>query len=260
MQINKVYNESCLDTMTRMEDGFIDLTVTSPPYDNLRKYKNGVGDEWGEHVWKPVIKELFRVTKDGGIVVWVVGDATVKGSETGTSFRQALYAMECGFRLHDTMIYHKNNPVPNEVGGRYQPSFEYMFVFSKGKPKTFNPIMVKSKLYGKAKPKKDGRQFRQADGTMKSSHGLKYNKPLKFSHNIFSYNLSGRKSHPATFPDDIPNDHIISWSNEGDIVYDPFAGAGTTAKMSIKNNRNWIASELAAEYCDIIEESIKIIE
>ena len=125
MEINKIYNENCLDTMARMPDGFVDLTVTSPPYDNLRTY-NGYSFDFDA-----VAKELYRVTKQGGVVVWIVADATIKGSETGTSFRQALYFKEIGFNLHDTMIYHKNNPVPNEVGKRYQPSFEYMFVFTK---------------------------------------------------------------------------------------------------------------------------------
>jgi len=255
MEVNKIYNENCLDTMARMPDGFIDLTVTSPPYDNLRTY-NGNNALWGEHVWKAAIKDLYRVTKDGGVVVWVVGDATIKGSETGTSFRQALWAMDCGFRLHDTMIYQKVNPVPNEVGFRYQAAFEYMFVFTRGKPKSFNPLMVPCAMYGKAKPKRDGRQFRQVDGTMKASHGLKYNKPEKFRHNIWQYALSGAHAHPATFPEALARDHIISWSNEGDTVFDPFMGSGTTAKMAILNNRNWIGSEISKEYCEIAEKRI----
>ncbi len=137
MKINKIYNENCLDTMARMPDNFIDLTVTSPPYDNLRTYNDNIDESWGEHVWKPIIKELYRVTKDGGVVVWVVGDATINGSETGTSFRQALYAMDCGFNLHDTMIYQKNGPAypANDKSNRYSQIFEYMFVFSKEIPK-----------------------------------------------------------------------------------------------------------------------------
>jgi DNA modification methylase len=241
-----------LEMMRGMPDSSVDLTVTSPPYDNLRTY-NGNNALWGDHVWKAVIQDLFRLTKQGGVVVWVVGDATIKGSETGTSFKQALWAMECGFNLHDTMIYHKNNPVPNEVGFRYQPSFEYMFVFSKGKPKTFNPITEECKMYGMVKPKKDGRQFRKADGSMKASHGLKYNKPYKFRHNIFNYNLSGNREHPATFPEQLAYDHIISWSNPRDVVLDCFAGSGTTGIMAKQLNRNFIGIELDETYFNIAE-------
>jgi len=250
MEINKIYNENCLETMARMPDGFVDLTVTSPPYDNLRNY-NGYSFDF-----EAVAKELYRVTKQGGVVVWIVGDATIKGSETGTSFKQALYFMNCGFRLHDTMIYQKANPVPNEVGFRYQAAFEYMFVFSKGKPAAFNPLKVPCAMFGKVKPKRDGKQFRQADGSMKAAHGLKYNKPEKFRHNIWQYTLTGAREHPAAFPEALARDHIISWSNEGDLVYDPFMGSGTTAKMAKINKRNYIGSEISKEYCDIAEKRI----
>ena len=132
MKLNEIYNENCLDTMAKMDDNFIDLTVTSPPYDNLRTYKGFEFD------WQKVIKELYRTTKEGGVVVWIVGDATIKGSETGTSFKQALFFKECGFNLHDTMIYHRHGRFPNS--NRYWQNFEYMFIFSKGKPNTFNAI------------------------------------------------------------------------------------------------------------------------
>ena len=139
----KLYNGDCLEVMDRLiEQGIkVDLTVTSPPYDNLRSY-NGNNELWNGNVWKGILERLYKITKDGGVVVWVVGDATIKGSETGTSFKQALYFMQCGLNLHDTMIYQKDNPPP--VGGpnRYYQHFEYMFVFSKGGPKTFNPIIA----------------------------------------------------------------------------------------------------------------------
>jgi len=245
----------CLERMGEIPDGSIDLTVTSPPYDNLRTYNDSLND-WNEAKWQDIIAELYRVTKQGGVVVWVVGDATIKGSETGTSFRQALWAMECGFRLHDTMIYQKVNPVPNEVGFRYQAAFEYMFVFTRGKPKSFNPLMVPCAMYGKAKPKRDGRQFRQVDGTMKASHGLKYNKPEKFRHNIWQYTLSGARAHPAAFQDELAADHILSWSNEGDTVFDPFLGSGTTGKMAILHGRNFIGIERDPTYFKIAQRRI----
>ena len=143
MEVNKIYNENCLDTMARMPNNFIDLTVTSPPYDNLRAY-NGYSFDF-----ESVAKELFRVTKQGGVVVWVVGDATIKGSETGTSFRQALFFKEIGFNLHDTMIWEKKNPIPQVKQKRYWNCFEYMFILSKGQPKIFNGIMVTAKTAGK---------------------------------------------------------------------------------------------------------------
>ncbi len=250
IEINKNYNESNLETMARMPDNFIDLTVTSPPYDNLRQY-NGYSFDF-----ENVAKELFRVTKQGGVVVWVVGDATVKGSESGTSFRQALYFKEIGFNLHDTMIYRKINYIPL-THNRYEQEFEYMFVFSKGKPKTFNPIMVECKTKGS---KTKGRTFYQTNSQNTPTEGHKNDvvKEYKQKGNVWEVPTnSGAKGHPAQFPEQLANDHIISWSNEGDLVYDPFMGSGTTAKMSILNNRNWVGSEISSEYCDIIEERIK---
>lgn len=236
--------------MATWPDDCIDLVVTSPPYDNLRTY-NGTLNDWTTEKWQAIIRELFRVTKQGGVVVWVVGDSTINGSETGTSFRQALYAMDCGFRLHDTMIYQKVNPVPNEVGFRYQAAFEYMFVFSKGKPAAFNPIKVPCVMFGKVKPKRDGKQFRQADGSMKAAHGLKYNKPEKFRHNIWQYTLTGASEHPAAFPEALARDHIVSWSNPGDIVLDPFAGSGTTLKAAKELGRRWVGIEVNPAYVEL---------
>lgn len=252
-----LYLGDCLEVMRDMlPDGSVDLTVTSPPYDNLRTY-NGTLNDWTPEKWQAIIRELFRVTKQGGVVVWIVADATINGSETGTSFRQALYAMECGFRLHDTMIYQKVNPVPNEVGFRYQAAFEYMFVFSKGKPATFNPLKVPCAMFGKVKPKRDGKQFRQADGSMKAAHGLKYNKPEKFRHNIWQYTLTGAREHPAAFPEALARDHIVSWSNPGDVVLDPFLGSGTTGKMAILEGRRFIGIEREPNYFDIARRRIE---
>ena len=253
MEFNKTYNENCLDTMARMEDNFIDLTVTSPPYDNLRTY-NGYSFDF-----ESIAKELYRVTKDGGVVVWVVGDATIKGSETGTSFKQALYFMECGFNLHDTMIYQKHN-FSNPSNNRYHQIFEYMFVLSKGKPKTFNKIKDRENAVkgfrkvsngrhtnGKIRDKtKEKRTLGNSD-LFVDEFGMRYN--------IWKFTTE-RGNHPAIFPEKLANDHIISWSNENDLIYDPFMGSGTTAKMAIINNRNWIGSEMSDEYCKIIEERL----
>jgi len=253
MKINKIYNENCLDTMSRMEDDFIDLTVTSPPYDNLRTY-NGYSFDF-----ESIAKELYRVTKEGGVVVWVVGDATVKGSETGTSFKQALYFMECGFKLHDTMIYNKELTTP--VGGnRYFQRFEYMFVFSKGKPKTFNPITRKRlNKHNDKRTTRIKKTSRNKDGSW-NVRKVKINQVVKIG-NVWTYNPSNsggklESKHPAIFPEKLANDHILSWSNEGDLVYDCFMGSGTTAKMSIVNKRNYIGSEISSEYCEIIRQRL----
>ena len=248
MILNKIYNENCLETMARMKDNFIDLTVTSPPYDKLRNYNSFVFD------WKAVINELYRVTKDGGVLVWIVGDATIKGSESGTSFKQALYGIECGFKLHDTMIYQKDNcPFPSS--NRYYANFEYMFIFVKGKLKTFNPIIDrKNKSFGR----KITGTNRQKDGTTKPIKN-KGNEIKEFGVRFNNWLISDgkrQKEHPAVFPEQLSNDHIISWCNENDIVYDPFIGSGTTAKMAILNKRNWIGSEISEEYCKIANERL----
>ena len=250
MKINKIYNEDCLDTMAKMPDGFVDLTVTSPPYDNLRTY-NGYSFDF-----ESIAKGLFRVTKQGGVVVWVVGDATVKGSETGTSFRQALYFMDCGFRLHDTMIYEKSG-FSNPSSNRYHQIFEYMFIFSKGKP-TFNGLKDRENKYKIG----GGMSYRKKSGEIIKTGRAKNRKPFGLRFNVWRYNTGGgfmntdKSKHPAQFPEQLANDHIISWSNEGDLVYDPFMGSGTTAKMAIINKRNYIGSEISKEYCDIAEKRI----
>jgi len=244
---NTIYNEDCLVTMSKMEDNCIDLTVTSPPYDNLRKYNGYIFD------FKNVAKELFRVTKIGGIVVWIVGDATNKGSESGTSFRQALYFLECGFNLHDTMIYQKENPIPIGGPNRYYQSFEYMFVLSKGKPVTFNPILRKRRNKWNDKRTERIKSFsRNADGNFKKSK-VSLVGDVKID-NIWKYVVGGGNSveygvkHPAAFPEKLAEDHILSWSNEFDMVYDPFCGSGTTPKMAKLNQRRYICSEISEEY------------
>ena len=245
-----LFNESNLDTMKRMPDNFIDLTVTSPPYDGLRDY-NGYSFPFEE-----IAKELFRVTKIGGVVVWVVGDSTAGFCESMTSFKQALYFVEkCGFKLLDTMIYYKKNYAPAyPTLRRYANQFEYMFVFSKGKPKTFNPIQKE-----KVRNKEEKVAYRQKDGTLKRKVKQK-GRETKDASNVWEFAVGGNLTgHPAVFPEQLANDHIISWSNEGDIVYDPFAGSGTTGKMAILNKRKCIMSEISAEYCDIIKKRLEPI-
>jgi site-specific DNA-methyltransferase (adenine-specific) len=253
MKVNEIYNENCLDTMARMEDNFIDLTVTSPPYDNLRTY-NGYSFDF-----ESIAKELYRVTKDGGVVVWVVGDATVKGSKTGTSFKQALYFKECGFNFHDTIIWQKPNYAPMYPSvKRYDNNYEFMLVFSKGQPKSWNPIKDKVKAESSKKRSKYKRSFINKDGSRKSKESTDNNSDFSKRNNIWiipNGQIRGLK-HPAVFPEQLANDHITSWSNKGDIVYDCFMGSGTTAKMALLNDRYYIGSEISEEYCEIIEQRL----
>lgn len=251
MEIDKIYNEDCIETMKRMPDNFIDLTVTSPPYDNLRMYNGYCFD------FENVATQLYRVTKEGGVVVWVVGDATVNGSETGTSFRQALYFMECGFNLHDTMIWKKETCAFPETS-RYYPNFEYMFVVSKGTPKAINLIADRKNKWGGTKVHGT---FRQADGSLRGrSAAWKESvcKDFGVRFNVWEIvtEKNNKTGHPAVFPEALAADHIRSWSNEGDLVYDCFMGSGTTAKMAMTLNRHYIGSEISEEYCKIIDKRL----
>lgn len=246
IELNKVYNENCIETMNKMPDDLIDLVITSPPYDNLRTYDGNNNFNFEE-----IANGLLRVVKQGGVVVWVVGDETVNGSESGTSFRQALYFKDIGFNLHDTMIYNKGSfryPFPN----RYHQVFEYMFVFSKGKLKTFNPLMDRK---NKRSSVRNTSTKREKNGEITKRNGYEIKKFGKrfniWKHNIGLSNSSKDKiahEHPAIFPEDLARDHILSWSNEDDIVYDPMCGSGTTLKMAILNKRKWIGSEIVEEY------------
>ena len=240
----------CLERMKEMPDSSIDLTVTSPPYDNLRSYNNTL--EWGEHIWKSVLQELFRITKQGGVVVWVVGDATIKGSESGTSFKQALFAMECGFNLHDTMIY-KKKFIP-KTHNRYEQEFEYMFVFSKGRPKTFNAIMVKSKYAGQDK---SARTIRQDGDELSTRSGKGFVSEYRIDGNVWVLLPDHKSSHPAIFPLKLAQDHVLSWSNEFDVVLDPFMGSGTTGVACKNLNRNFIGIEKDEKYFEIAKARIE---
>jgi DNA modification methylase len=249
MEINKIYTENCLDTMARMEDNFIDLTVTSPPYDGLRTY-NGYS-----FYFESVAKELFRITKDGGVVVWIVNDATIKGSETGTSFKQALYFMEMGFNLHDTMIFQKTNPIPQIYRKRYNGIFEYMFVFSKGPVKTHNPIKIDCLHAGL---ELNGTTYKNySKGEQKRGKMAKPVKKQKIKGNIWEYVVGKKaedqeaKGHPAPFPMALARDHINSWTNEGDLVLDPMNGSGTTCLSALQLGRNYIGSEISKDYVEI---------
>jgi DNA modification methylase len=247
-----LYWGDCVNVMKKIPEKFVDLTVTSPPYDNLREY-NGYSFDF-----EATAKELFRITKDGGVVVWVVGDATINGSETGTSFKQALYFKEIGFNLHDTMIWEKTAIFPHHVNAkRYKQQFEYMFVLTKGTIKTHNPISdVPNKSVGKViniKCKIKTENNGKYNGKTKTIESSEY----RMRSNIWKKGQSGFKGHPAPFPESLAKDHVISWSNENDIVLDCFLGSGTTGKVATELNRKFIGIEISKEYFDIALKRIK---
>ena len=248
---NQIINADNVETLRGFPDDCIDLTVTSPPYDNLRTY--------GGHSWdfEALAEQLFRVTKPGGVVVWVVNDATVDGSETGTSFRQALHFMEIGFRLHDTMIYAKDQcQFPDTV--RYYAAFEYMFVFSREQPKAINLLSDRENksagrdVHGLERRKSGEMVNRSCHGNTIKAYGVRWNWWL-----IHHQHRGIETNHPATFPEALARDHILSWSNEGDLVLDPFSGSGTTAKMAKLMGRQYIGIEINAEYCKIAAERLR---
>ncbi len=246
-----------MEEMTKMQEESVDLTVTSPPYDNLRTYEGSL--QWHEDIWKQVLEGLYRVTKKGGVVVWVVGDATIKGSETGTSFKQALYAMELGFNLHDTMIYKKTGGGARGSNLAYWQNFEYMFVFSKGRPKSIN--LIHDKENSTAGNRNSGVNGRAVDGSKRFKKATTTAK-IGRRENVWiipaGNNTSDDKTeHPAVFPEKLAHDHITSWSNEGDTIFDPFLGSGTTGKIATQLNRNFIGIEKVEKYFDIANDRLK---
>jgi len=245
VELDTIVCGDCLDVMAEMPDGCVDLVVTSPPYDNIRDYDDYIFDFNG------VAQGLYKVTKQGGVVVWIVADQTINGSETGTSFRQSLGFIAQGFNLHDTMIYKKKNPLPLQHN-RYAPCFEFMFVLSKGKPETFNPILVET--LGRV----DGCGKRLPNGEIVSFNSPRGNQQ-KYRTNIWSYGVGGETwgNHPAVFPEQLANDHIVSWSNPNDLVFDPFIGSGTTAVAALKLGRHFYGCDISPEYVNLANERIE---
>jgi len=250
--MNDIICGDCLGILQNMPANSIDLTITSPPYDLLRTYHSYSFN------FPAIAQELYRVTKNHGVVVWVVGDATVKGSETGTSFTQALYFKTVGFWLHDTMIYEKNSSAfpASRKSNRYTAIFEYMFILSKGTPKCNLLCDKPNKWVGHTNwgtPTKYDK-----NGVLHPTENIKPIPPFSPRNNIWKYSVGFNKTkgHPAVFPNKLAEDHILSWSNEGDTVLDPFAGSGTTLKMAKKNNRNYIGIEISQIYVDLAKQNI----
>lgn len=239
MELNKIYCESNVETMSKMPDEFVDLTITSPPYDNLRDYNS-------EFDIDIIAKELYRITKDGGVVIWNVFDASINGSRTGTSLKQCLKFQDVGFNIHDYMIYEKNSIAfpSKQTSNRYSSIFEFIFVLSKGVPKTTKLIVDKRNKYAGC-----------------SSYDGKVKEVAEFSPRTtiwkYSTSMNDKTKHPAVMPEKMVGDLLWTWSKENDIIYDPFMGSGTTAKMAHIYKRNWIGSEISNEYCKIASKRLK---
>lgn len=255
----KLYVGDCVDVLdNKVEEESVDMALTSPPYDNLRDYKGYCFD------YRRVLKSIYRVLKKGGVCVWVVGDATIDGGETGTSFKQALCAIDIGFLLNDTMIYRKNSsPFPSNINSpRYSQAFEYMFVFSKGRPATVNLIKDKLNKWGGSHTWGEI-SYRSTDGNIIKKDSKIISK-YAFRENIWEYNTGYNSStpdkiaysHPAIFPEKLAKDHILSWSNEGDVVLDPMCGSGTTVKVARLLGRKAIGIDSSEEYIGITKKRL----
>ena len=256
MEVNINYlGDAELVLREKIEDNSIDLVITSPPYSNLRHYGNTLSNEtWNEDKFEKIAEELYRVLKPGGVIVWIVNDKTENGSKSLVSFRQAIAFQEIGFNVNDVMIWEKENPMPVVKQPRYTDVFEYMFVFSKGKPKTFNPIMVPCKCAGQ--------EYHSTTKNMGGENGRTYKEfninKEKVKENIWKCAVAQNKTrHTAVYPQKLIEEHIKSWSNEGDLVLDPFMGSGTTALACMKTNRKYIGIEISEDYCNLINEQIE---
>ena len=256
-KLGELYCEDCCNIMSSLNSESIDLVVTSPPYDDLRTYENK--SEWNWNVFCSIALLLYKVVKQGGVVVWIVNDRTIKGNETGTSFKQALFFKEIGFNLLDTMIWEKSIFKYPELK-RYYQIFDYMFVFSKGEHKTYNLIKDrKNKTYNPSDKEYFFQNRRKSDGTIdRKRYKRQKKKPYGVRTNVWKMRPTRSKyNHPAMYPKEIVHDHIISWSNEGDTVLDPMCGSGTTLEMAEYLNRKWIGIDIVKSYC---RETVKRIE
>ena len=260
--IGQITNGDSAVVLSTIKSNSVDLVVTSPPYDELRDYNND--SVWDFNSFKKIARQLYRVVKDGGVVVWVVGDSVVKGNKSLSSFKQALYFQQIGFNMFDVIIYEKAGTAPPHKN-RYFNAFEYMFVLSKGNPKTINLLEDKPNKWANHSTFGNVTR-REQDGSL-TPKGRKVVKPFGVRTNIWRYNNGKGFStkdkvayeHPAIFPEKLVQDHIISWSNEGDIVLDPFCGSGTVAKVAGMLNRKWVGIEISSEYCKIANERLGLV-
>lgn len=266
IDLDKVHFGDSEELLKEIDDSSIDLIVTSPPYDDLRHYNGTCEKCWNKQKFENIAKELTRVLKDGGVLIWNVNDKTENGGKSGTSMRQALFFMdECGLKLNDYMFWRKKNPMPQVKQPRYTSRIEFMFCFVKGKkPNIFNPIKIPCKSAGKhynstAKNMggENGRRMLNYNVNDKMVDYQDWDIAVAQNRRVFKTKDGRDVKHPAVFPIELPIRHILSWTNEGDVVLDPFMGSGTTALAAIKLNRRFIGIEMNQDYVDIANTLIK---
>ena len=246
LELDRIYCGDNCDLLGQLPRECIDLVVTSPPYDDLRTYGGHSWDFYG------VAWQLKRVLKPGGVIVWVVADATKDGSESGTSMEQALHFKRLGLNLHDTMIYASDKPPLTH--NRYEQAWEFVFVFSYGKPKTWNPLMRNTIHVGKHQ---SSSYMHSACADYKPANSKTTTAEQALRQNIWWYaSGSEKQGHPAPFPIALATDYITTWSNQGDLVLDPFSGSGTTAKAAKELVRSFLGFEINPDYCAIAEKRL----
>ena len=253
-QYNKFCVGNAVDVLNNIPKNIVDLTITSPPYEDLRNYNGYTFNA------QSMLESIFNVTKEGGVCVWVVGDK-INGGRSLVSFEHAFLAKKCGFIVHDVMIYQKKN-TPFMRSNAYTNCYEFMFIFSKGKPSTFNPLKMPTKRSGM-----ETAVFNKKSDAINKKRPVELKKE-KTKPNIWQYavGLGGSTSdkiafkHPAVFPEKLAEDHVLSWSNEGDLVLDPMCGSGTTCKVAKRNNRHWIGIDISEEYISIAKDRMKLLD
>ena len=258
ININNIYQGESVEFMrNNIPNNSIDMVLTSPPYDDLRDY------DGFEFDYEMMLDEIYRVLKDGGVCVWVVGDSVIDRRKQLSPFKQATYANMIGLKLYDNIIYHKTTPSPPHKD-RYFNTYEYMFVFFKGdKPKCIKLLADRKnktagRFTGSITRREQCGKLTRKDGVYIGNYGIR--------DNIWSYDVGNNKTtkdkfayqHPAIFPEKLAEDHILSWTNEGDIVLDPMCGSGTTCKMAKLNNRRFIGIDISKEYVELSKERCEI--
>ncbi len=256
LPLNKIICGDCVEVLKSIPDNSIDLVVTSPPYDGIRKYN---GFSFNLH---STGKELFRVLKDGGIIAMVIQDQTKNFGKSLTSFKTIIdWCENVGFKLFETIIYKKHGAEGAWWTKRFRVDHEYIPIFLKGeRPAYFNkePLKIPSKHGGKTMT---GCATRLTNGKTLKSKRVFIN-PMKCRGTLWDYTTCGdgtrlKHQHPATFPDKIPVDFIRCFCPKNGIVLDPFIGSGTTALAAIQLNRNYIGIDISKEYCELAKKRIR---
>ena len=284
IELNKIYPESNLETMQRIESNSIDMVLTSPPYANARaKTYGGIDADDYINWFIPIAKEIYRILKPTGSFILNIGDNTIDGETHLYTFEiPIVLKREIGFKFIDPLIWHKKTTPPGKFKNRFKDGWEFCFHFSKTLDIKFNPYAVAEKTTQVS----IDRALRHKDThIMKSTTGSGFNNPnknLKERRNrqtgsgfgtddnymdslemalpmnvIYCSPETRNMNHSAPFPIEIPVFFIKAFTDENDIIYDPFLGSGTTAEAALRLNRKFIGSEIKTEYVSTANNRIK---